>query len=449
MLHRHVLMLGLSIPLLIWPVFQVGAQSDDATACQSSSGAQKREACSRIIDSGELNGKPISESKLAIVLVYRSRAYSAEQRHSDAIADLSRAIRLSPKYAAAYYYRGLEYEKQGRADRSLSDFDAAFRHDPKLTAALTKRGLAYLETGRFDRAIADLTDSLKRRPKDARAHNGLGRAYAERMDFGAAQTEFDKAVNLNPQFGTAYANRGAVRLALGDELRAVADFDKALEIDPESADALCGRARVWFHQEEFNRSLIDFEASVRSRSVANPCLIDRGRAYLQTGQYDLAIEDFEEVARFEKSGARFVEASALLINAYQAAGQAPRAEALLARAEDEAPEVAAAALHERAKAKARAGQLDPALSDWRRAAELRPKIAEYRLNIGTMIYRAGKRNRGRKEWQAACSMATRTEALRWQYALSATDHYTGAIKDGCDVELVKAIESCTRAGCRF
>lgn len=449
MLHRHALMLCLSIPLLIWPVLQADAQADDAAACQSSSGAEKRDACSRIIDSGELNGRPISDPKLAIVLVYRSRAYSAEGRHSDAISDLGRAIRLSPKYAAAYYYRGLEYEKQGRTDRSLKDFDAAVRQNPKLTAALTKRGLAYVETGQFDRAISDLNESIRRRPKDARAYNGLGRAYAARMDFGAAQDEFDKAINLNPEFSAAYANRGAVRFAQRDDDRAIADFDKALERDPESHVALCGRARVLLQQEEFNRSLIDFEASIRSKSVANPCLIDRGRAYFETGQYNLAIEDFEEVTRFEKAGSLFVEASALLINAYQAAGQAPRADALFQRAVDEAPEVAAAVLHERAKAKAQAGQLDPALSDWRRAAELRPKIADYRLNIGTIFYRAGKRKRARKEWQAACALASQTEARRWQYALSASDHYTGAIKDSCDGDLVKAIEACTKARCRF
>lgn len=449
MLHRHALMLFLSIPLLIWPAYHAGAQSDDAVICQSSSGAEKRDACTRIIESGELNGRPISDPKLAIVLVYRSRAYSAEGRRSDAIADLSRAIRLSPKYAAAYYYRGLEYEKQGRTDRSLSDFDAAVRNNPKLTAAMTKRGLAYVETGQHDRAITDLTESIKRRPKDARAFNGLGRAHAARMDFAEAQDNFNKAININPEFGDAYANRGAVRLALRDDGRAIADFDRALETDPESHVALCGRARVLFRQDEFNRSLIDFEASIRAKSVANPCLIDRGRAYFATGQYDLAIEDFEEVARFEKSGPLFVAASALLINSYQAAGQVPRAEALFNRAEDEAPEVAAAALHERARRKAKAGQIDPALADWRRAAELRPKIAEYRLNIGTMIFRAGKRNRGRKEWQAACAMASRSDARRWQYALSASEHYTGAIKDACDGELIKAVEACTRVGCRF
>ncbi len=449
MLHRRLLPLWILIHLIAGPVSITHAQVDDATVCQSSSGPEQRDACSRIIESGLLNGKPISDAKLAIVLVYRSRAYSVEGRHPDAISDLSRAIRLSPKYAAAYYYRGLEHEKQGRTDRSLKDFDAAVRNNPKLTAALTKRGLAYVETGEFDRAIADLSETVKRRPKDARAFNGLGRAHAARMDFAAAQTEFNKAINLNPEFSAAYANRGAVRLALGHDLRAIADFDKVLELDPNAHDGHCGRARVLFERGEFNRSLIEFEASVRARSVANPCLIDRGRAYFETGQYDLAVEDFEEVARFTKRGPVFIEASALLINAYEAAGQAPRAEALFKRAEDEAPEVAAAVLHARAKMKARMGQLDPALADWRRAAELRPNIAEYRLNIGTIIYRAGKRKRARKEWQAACSMASRSDARKWQYALAAAEHYTGAIGDSCDGSVIKAIEACTRAGCRF
>lgn len=449
MLHRLLLMLSLSILLSVGPVSLAPAQDSDATACQSSSGVERRDACSRIIDSGELNGKAISDPKLAIVLVYRSRAYSAEGRHSDAISDLSRAIQLSPKYAAAYYYRGVEHEEQGRTDRSIKDFDAAFQNNPRLTEALTKRGLAYVETGEFDRAESDLTESIERRPGDARSFNGRGRARAAQLNFEIARDDFDKAIKLNPDYAEAHANRGFARLALGYDLQALGDFNKALALDEGSHAAHCGRGRVFLRSGQFNRSLIDLEASVRAQSVANPCLIDRGRAFYRTGQYDFAIEDFEEVARFAKKGPVFIEASALLINAYVAAGQAPRAEALLKRAEDEAPEVAAATLHARAKTKARAGQLDAALSDWRRAAELRPKIAEYRLNIGTIFYRAGKRKRARREWQAACKMASRSDARKWQYALAASEHYSGAINDVCDAGVVKSIEACTRARCRF
>ena len=119
------------------------------------------------------------------------------------------------------------------------------------------------------------------------------------------------------------------------------------------------------------RANADFDASLRAGPVGNPCLIDRGHVYLSTGQPDLAIEDFEEAARFFKTGPKSVEATAGLIVAIDAAGQGPRAAALLERAGADNPEIAAQAWNLKARNKARIGNLDGI-----------PGIDEYFANYG-------------------------------------------------------------------
>ena len=47
-----------------------------------------------------------------------------------AIANYTQAVRLEPKYVAAYANRGFAYYKQGQLDRALADFDRILELDP-------------------------------------------------------------------------------------------------------------------------------------------------------------------------------------------------------------------------------------------------------------------------------------------------------------------------------
>src|SRR5690606_33172689 len=68
---------------------------------------------------------------------YRTREYGA------AVADLSQALKLSPR-ASAYYWRGAAHLEIGRFDEAITDFDGALRLDPNTKSALSKRAAAYL-----------------------------------------------------------------------------------------------------------------------------------------------------------------------------------------------------------------------------------------------------------------------------------------------------------------
>ena len=81
-----------------------------------------------------------------------------------ALADLTKAIELDPKYAKAYSNRGLVYIYRGDLDKAIIDCTKAIGLDPKDAAAHRNRGNVYKKMGDLDKAIADLTCATPTRP---------------------------------------------------------------------------------------------------------------------------------------------------------------------------------------------------------------------------------------------------------------------------------------------
>ena len=97
--------------------------------------------------------------------------------YSQAIADYSQVIRLTPNDATAYYNRGLAYYNKGDYDQAIADYDYAIRLNPNDAIAYYNRGLAYYSKGDYDHAIADYNHAIRLNPNDAIDYNSRGLAY--------------------------------------------------------------------------------------------------------------------------------------------------------------------------------------------------------------------------------------------------------------------------------
>jgi len=72
----------------------------------------------------------------------RGEAYAKEKKMNDALNEYSEAIRLNPKFVAAYNNRGIIYLLKENYDLAIDDFDKALFYDPENTIASNNRRLA-------------------------------------------------------------------------------------------------------------------------------------------------------------------------------------------------------------------------------------------------------------------------------------------------------------------
>ena len=180
------------------------ASRADWDACKGDDPDRSIAACTRIIQ-----GRGETAKDSAIAHHERALSYRSKGDSDRAIADLSEAIRLDPKYAEAYYLRGVSYRNKGDLARAISDYSEAIRLDPKLAAAYNNRGNAYKDKGDFDRAIADFNEAIRLAPEVEAAHPetiirrlahyNRGGAYGNKGDFDRAIADFSEAIRLNPK----------------------------------------------------------------------------------------------------------------------------------------------------------------------------------------------------------------------------------------------------------
>ena len=87
----------------------------------------------------------------------RARKHLGRGQLSEAVLDLTEAIRLKPDHAEAYNQRGLVYRRLEQYAEAIEDYTEAIRIVPDFRDAYVNRGTAYEKQG--DQAKADADDA--------------------------------------------------------------------------------------------------------------------------------------------------------------------------------------------------------------------------------------------------------------------------------------------------
>jgi tetratricopeptide (TPR) repeat protein len=162
-------------------------------------------------------------------------AYRKLGQLDKAVADLSRAIALNPKYAKAWCYRGENYFNQGQRDKAFADFAKAIELEPKLGDAWCSRGITYNMLGQFDEAVADLSKAIELTPTNAHAWSHRGFAYRFLGQFEKAAFDLSRCIELGlnqSELVQAYRLRAQAYCHLARFAPARSDYLAALKCAP-------------------------------------------------------------------------------------------------------------------------------------------------------------------------------------------------------------------------
>ena len=148
----------------------------------------------------------VENTPRAIDYFGRAMDYMTLRNYQAAIADLDRAVTLTPDFALAWFQRGVARYDMIKADGAA---------DVKL---------------RLRGVVADFDRAAELSPRMAFAHYNKGVVLADMGDFTSALSAFRKAVELKPDFGEAYYNLAYVYFQLGNRAEGMANLSKAGEL---------------------------------------------------------------------------------------------------------------------------------------------------------------------------------------------------------------------------
>jgi tetratricopeptide (TPR) repeat protein len=117
-------------------------------------------------------------------------------QHDAALAEINKALEISPYLGEAYFQRGCALEVMAKADLALDDFDRALRCDPQLAHAYLHRGRLRTEKGEFDAALADFDQVMNMRPNDAECYLNRGICLAKKGMVSDAADDFRRVLKL-------------------------------------------------------------------------------------------------------------------------------------------------------------------------------------------------------------------------------------------------------------
>ena len=158
----------------------------------------------------------------------RAMDYMMVKDYERAIADIDRAIGLSPKFTLAYFLRANAYYMQYQLEkRDVQNSAQAATSD----AAAAAKFLAHSTSdSKLSAALDDYNEVLKLSPKSVYALYNRGFIYMLMGDYTSAIGSFNEAIAIKPDLGEAFYNRGLMYFKLGNREKGVADLSNAGEL---------------------------------------------------------------------------------------------------------------------------------------------------------------------------------------------------------------------------
>ena len=360
--------------LAIAVVLSRPAAADDWQDCRQGDADKAVAACTQIIGKG-----PPGNKQVAIAYTFRGIALRKKGDPDKAIADLSKAIGIDPRYAIAYNERGIAYRAKGENDKAIADYSKFIELDPKSAVAYANRGIAYSTKGEADKAIADYAKAIEIDPRSAVAYNERGNAYRGKGASDLAIADFTKAIEIDPKHSIAYANRGSTyRESKKDYDRAIADLTKAIEIDPKFANAYNERGIAYRNKAEYDKAIADHTKAIDINPRNSGPYVSRGLTLRGKGEHDKAIADFTKALEITPKAANAYHDRGFT---YRAKGERDLAIADFTKAIEIDPKYVTAYLGRGVEYRNK-GEFAKAIADYNKVIEIDPKSATAYNNRG-------------------------------------------------------------------
>jgi tetratricopeptide (TPR) repeat protein len=228
--------------------------------------------------------------------------YEGLGRLDEAVANYEMAISVAPYDTdpCVHWNLGRTLGKQGRITDAIKELSAALRIAPEFPGVHNDLGRVLELQGKIDEAIKCFRRELELVPDNGDAHFNLGRILLEQKRKSEAVRHLQQAIMSKPRFGAAHLELGHALLAVGDQAGAIRHYRAAFRLMPRSSAA--ANSLAWNLATSPDASLRNGQEAVRAAvkacrltKHADPSALDTlAAAYAETGNFREAVRNAEK-----------------------------------------------------------------------------------------------------------------------------------------------------------
>ena len=300
---------------------------------------------------------------------------------------LKEALKVAPGSADAH----LAWGRYLYVTRKFAESEVALKKarnlDRKLLAPHLDLGELFLSgLSRPKDAELAFREAIRLRPGHAGAHSGLASALAAQKRTAEAAAEFEIAAKLAPDNPLPLHTLGRLYQYSGEADKALAAYARALKVNADFIPALLDRGDVYAAKNQPERALADYSEAVKRAPKQAMPHFRLGMFYHGRNRGAEAVAEYRAAIELDPRFAPAYNNLAWLV----AEGKSNLAEALgwAKKAVELQPGVAdyADTLGQVHRVR---GELEPAIEQFRRAANAKPPRAEFHYHLGLALAEKG------------------------------------------------------------
>lgn len=269
--------------------------AEDRAACADGAPQTRVAACTRLIESGELD-----DSARADVQALRGDAHRANDAVTAALRDYEAALRIDENNARALEGRAGILLDSGQLDAAEPLIDRLISSGRPSANAFRIKGDIALQRGAYTDAISHFNEAIRADGQLALAYAHRARAKERLEDQDGARADYASAIRLNGALAEARAGRCWLNLRTQRDLdQARNDAEAAVAAEPRNVDAQLCRGVLQLRGGEWANAQRAFEAALAVEPGNPTALFGRGVARRRSGD-STGREDMNQARDFDR-----------------------------------------------------------------------------------------------------------------------------------------------------
>ncbi len=238
----------------------------------------------------------------------------------------------------------LQLLRFGRYQSALPRAQLATQLAPDVFQTWLILGNLYLQQEEVDEGIRALKIANALAPEEAGIYFSLGSAYFQKDDYEGAVEQLNKGIAIEPESPVAFFDLGNSYLMLNRNSKAIESYQKAVDLDDKFWPAINNIGLVQYEDGDIDEAISSWEASITIDNQQSEPQLALAVALYHQGQEEDALKIGEQALNRDP---RYADLEFLrknlwgsrLLNDTQTFLETPTIQALLARLEEQPPEM--------------------------------------------------------------------------------------------------------------